>query len=113
MEEAEYCPLLGNLVENALAAVASLPPEQRKVKVVTGIPSENFLGITVENPYEGTIQLKNNGLPKTSRKGHGVGLESVANTVERHNGFMEVKTDDHIFVVNILLNCDRSIDKDE
>lgn len=113
MEEAEYCPLLGNLVENALAAVSSLPPEQRKVKVVTGIPSENFLGITVENPYEGTIQLKSDGLPKTSRKGHGVGLESVANTVERHNGFMEVKTDDHIFAVNILLNCDRAIDKDE
>ena len=105
MEEAEYCPLLGNLLENALEAVKFLPPEERKIKVVTGMPSEGFLGITVENPYEGTITLKENGLPKTDRKGHGVGLESVANTVERHNGFLEVDTANHRFTVNILLNC--------
>ena len=101
----DYCAMLGNLVENALNAMTALPEGERKAQVISRMLSDTMLGLTVDNPYRGTIPLGKNGLPKAKLTHHGVGLESVANTVNRYHGTLNIKTENQVFSVEILLYC--------
>ena len=84
MNESEYCAVLGNLVENALKAVKNLPEERRRVKVISSLLSDAIIGLSVENPFCGSVVLGRNGLPRSDGEEHGIGLMSVQNTVKRH-----------------------------
>ncbi len=105
IRSADFCAVLGNLVENALQAVEALPEEQRHVRVVTRMLSDQMVGILVENPYKGRLRLRSDGLPAARRKGqsHGIGLRSVAATVRRNRGSMDVDFSDGVFRVNVLM----------
>ena len=97
--------ILGNLLENALRAVKNLPKEQRYVSVISSLLSDTIIGISVDNPFSGKIKFKRNGLPRSSREGHGIGLVSVMNTVKRYDGTMKVTAEKNIFSVDIVLHC--------
>ena len=104
LKESEYCVILGNLLENALRAVQNLTPEQRYVKVISSLLSDTIIGISVDNPFMGKIKFGRNGLPRSDREGHGIGLVSVLNTVKRYDGSMNVKAEKNIFSVDIVLH---------
>ena len=104
MNIADYCSMLGNLVENSVHAVSGLPEPQRRITVVSRMISDQMLGLCVENPYEGTILFDRDGLPRSDEPDHGIGLASVSATVHRYNGTLEITTENYIFSVNILLN---------
>ena len=104
IEEVDLCMMLGNLMENALRAVCALPVEAREVKVISSMISDAMLGLSVENGYVGDILFDRNGLPTSRKKGHGIGLASVAATVKRYNGTLSVTAKDGVFGVNILLS---------
>ncbi len=103
LSDMEYCAMLGNLVENALHAVEKLPMEKRRVKVGSQQNSDSILTLCVDNPYEGTVKLGRDGLPRARRAGHGVGLASVAGTVHRYNGTMAISAEMGIFSADIVL----------
>ena len=62
--ESDFIAIFGNLMENAVHATADLPEEKRNIQVNVRMLSDAMMGLTVKNPYEGTIRLKKNGLPK-------------------------------------------------
>ncbi len=103
LTDMEYCAMLGNLVENALHAAEKLPCEKRRVKVGSQQSSASILTLCVDNPYEGSVRLGRDGLPRAKRVGHGIGLASVAATVHRYNGTMAIRTEGGIFAVDIVL----------
>ena len=106
INESEYCALLGNLIENALRAVKTLPESRRRVKVISSLLSESIIGLSVENPFSGTITLGKNGLPvsdSVNEDEHGIGLMSVMNTVKRHDGSMNITTEGNVFSVDVVL----------
>ncbi|MBQ3402172.1 MAG: sensor histidine kinase [Synergistaceae bacterium] len=103
VKELDYCAMLGNLLENALNAVSSLPPEKRKVEVISSMLSDAMLGLSVDNPYSGAVIPFKDGLPDISREGHGTGLVSVMNTVNHYGGSMNITTGGNIFSVDIIL----------
>ena len=103
VKESDLCSVLGNLVENALQAVANLPEERRVVRVTARLMSEGMLGIVVRNPYEGTIRLGRNGLPRTKSRNHGIGLASVRTIVQRYGGSFDLNTEGGEFAVSILM----------
>ena len=110
VRESDYCAILGNLLENALRAVGGLPEERRKIKVISSMLSDSMIGLSVDNPFEGKLSFGKNGLPRSEREKGGLGLISVSNMVHRYGGFMNIKTDDNIFSVDILMygnNCDK------
>ncbi len=106
MNEPDYCAMLGNLLENALNAVKPLPPEERRVNVISSMLSDVMLGLSVDNRYSGTISFGKNGLPVSNQRGHGTGLLSVMNTVNHYGGTMDIRTEGNIFSVNIIMYCD-------
>ena len=101
--ETDYCAIFGNLVENALTAVKTLPPEKRRISVVSKMISDEMLGLVVENPYEGTLPMKEDGLPASARKNHGIGLLSVKNTAGKYQGSLDIQTADGLFRATVLL----------
>ena len=103
VKESDLCSVLGNLVENALQAVANLPEERRVVRVTARLMSEGMLGIVVRNPYEGTIRLGRNGLPRIKSRNHGIGLASVRTIVQRYGGSFDLNTEGGEFAVSILM----------
>ena len=103
VREADYCAIFGNLIENALTTVKTLPPESRKINVISSMLSQYMTGISIDNPFTGKITFGKNGLPISPKAGHGIGLASVMNTVRRYNGNMNITTTDNIFSVDIIL----------
>ena len=103
VKETEYCAMMGNLIENALKAVKSLPQEKRKVNVISSMLSDAMLGLSVDNEYSGTISFSKNGLPESRLEGHGMGLISVMNTVNHYGGSININTENNIFSVDIIL----------
>ena len=103
VKEADYCAIFGNLIENALNAVKNLPAEQRSVKVVSSMLSKFMTGLSINNPFAGTIVFGKNGLPISGEEGHGIGLVSVMNTVNRYGGSMNITAEGGTFSVDIIL----------
>lgn len=104
IDEVDLCMMLGNLLENALRAVCALPIERREVTVISSMISDAMLGLSVENNYVGDIVFDRDGLPSTHKRGHGIGLPSVAATVKRYHGTLSITAKDGVFGANILLS---------
>ena len=102
--EADFCMMLGNLLENAFHASQKLPPEQRQVKVMARMLSPAMLGLLVENRYDGVLKRQQGTLHSTKHDGMGIGLVSIQTAVSRYGGSMTVETEHGLFRVNILLN---------
>ena len=103
ISESDYCGVFGNLIENALKAIKNLPVEQRNVKVYSSMLSRFMIGISIDNPYSGKIVFGKNDLPVAGEEGHGIGLLSVMNTVNRYGGTMSITAEGGIFSADIIL----------
>ncbi|MBQ1579535.1 MAG: GHKL domain-containing protein, partial [Firmicutes bacterium] len=53
--------------------------------------------------YTGKIRFNKDRLPVSREPGHGIGMPSIASTVQRYNGTLDIKTKDGIFSVSIML----------
>ena len=68
--------------------------------------SKGRLFLQVENSYknvkvvEGILQTT-----KRDKESHGIGIESVRNTVDKYNGMVELNFMDNIFSVSAVLYC--------
>ena len=101
--EPDVCAVLGNLVENALQATEALPETMRWVEAISQEVTTAALGIVARNPCEGRIAFGEDGLPTTDTPDHGVGLSSVAATVERYHGGIDAHFEDGIFSCGVVL----------
>ena len=103
LPDSEFCAMLGNLLDNSLQAVSALDEDKRTVTVICRMLSDKMMGLSVENPYLGTVRFGADGLPVRSRRDHGLGLASVASTVKRYHGSINIRPEGGIFCVDILL----------
>ncbi len=108
VKESDYCSMLGNLTENALNAVENLEDKNKNITVISLMLSEAMLGISVDNPFEGEIKFNRNSMPVSSRSGHGLGLISVSNIVERYGGSLKIKAEGKIFKADIIVYCNET-----
>ena len=101
----DLCIILGNLIDNAMEAVTSLPERQRYMEVSVSQVKGN-LSIMVKNPYEGDIKRNGSGQIQTSKQdslNHGIGLSSVKRSVDKYNGELLTEYGDGMFKATVLL----------
>lgn len=100
--------LFGNAVENAIEAVMKLDKEDRFISI-TGKEAKDFYLISIENPYDGELNVKNNSpaTTKESDKYHGFGIKSMKMTVKKYGGNLSISTDDNVFSLKILFPLSR------
>lgn len=102
-ESSDICVILGNLLDNAIEA--SENSENKEIKVYIGY-AKNKLKIRVKNYYMGEVKKDGSGnfmSKKEDKQNHGIGLKSVNKIVESYDGFIEIRAEDSVFQVNILM----------
>ena len=100
--------VLNNLLDNAIEAVAAIPPDERYIKL-NGASKGGFYLIKIENAYDGNvIRGADNSIISRKDTGadpalHGIGLKSVMNIAEKYLGAVDIKTENRVFEVKVML----------
>ena len=94
--------VLANAIENAIQAVAALPEGERVIRAkALCYPKLMF---SVSNPYTGSISLDENGIPTSTKNGHGIGIRSILAWCEKNDAVCDFKTRDGWFTIRIVQN---------
>lgn len=101
--ETDLCPVLSNLLENAMEAGLRTAPERRRTRVQAHLHSDHMVLLSVENAYDGKVREKDGVLLSAKRPGEGVGLQAVRHTAEKNGGYSRFHYGDGIFAVNVML----------
>jgi len=107
LDNYEICIVLGNLLENALEGVLTIPAVNRRISLSMRLASLQLL-IEVQNSFDGKLFFANGkttGLPITRKgKDGGYGIKSIMAVCKRHNGEYLPQWTDTEYTVRILLN---------
>lgn len=110
VEVADIVTILGNLLDNAIEAVAKINEKAIKMDIEFGRGS---LFIKIENSFNGEIKSseKNTDDEKQlislkSGYDHGYGLKNVRHSIEKYNGYMKITTIENVFSVGVFLYVD-------
>lgn len=101
LPDTELCAVLSNGLENAIAAAALVPKEQRKVRIHCKLNRDKLL-IFIENTCIEKVELVN-GLPKADKPGHGFGTKSIVAMAEKRNGNCTCEAQDDLFCLRVVL----------
>lgn len=100
-----YC-LFGNVIDNALEAVAAVPQRERRIINLVVKARGCMLLIQQDNYFNGTLTFQN-GLPLTTKADtscHGFGLRSIQMIVHKYDGELTAHVDGDVFHLNILFS---------
>ena len=89
--------LLGNTLDNAIEACASVPVGERYINIQLK-QHHDILFYSVENPYSEEY------IKRVRGKMHGYGLKSVQKCVDKYQGDMTVSKDHMVFTISARLN---------
>lgn len=101
LTELELCAIFSNLLDNAIEANERCPEGvERKMDVVCRRHRE-LLEVTVANRFrkEETREKKLHGTIKADKKGHGFGMRSIRNVIDRYGGDMNVRAEGELYTV--------------
>ena len=105
MDTMDLYALFGNAIENAIEHVRQEPEHDRRIICMRIGSWGGYLTIHIENYLAHELTLSN-GLPMTTKEDkhyHGFGVLSIRHTVEKYHGEMHIRTDDHLFQLDILI----------
>lgn len=103
VSDVDLCGILGNILSNAVTACQDLPKGDRWIQLrVTRYMGESLV-IVATNSFNGEVRRKDGRYLSTRRKGSGIGLTSIASTVERYGGRAEFFHEGRTFFTNILI----------
>jgi sensor histidine kinase regulating citrate/malate metabolism len=107
IEVADIVIIIGNLLDNALDAVATV--EEKIIKLDIEYSRES-LYIQIENTFDGVVQYaeeiseeEKTIVTRKAGNGHGHGLKNIKKSVEKYNGHIDICHGENNFSVGILL----------
>jgi len=113
IELADIAVILGNLLDNALDAVARVEDRQMLLDIEY---SREVLYIMAKNTFDGAVEYAESGtesdapanrLPVSRKAGreHGYGLGNVKRAVDKYHGHMTIAHEGNEFTVTLMLLC--------
>ena len=107
IEIADVVTILGNLLDNALDAVAKIDDKKIKLDIYY---DKGGLFINISNAFDGEVTYvkgqagdKNGIASRKTEKEHGYGLKNIRKSVEKYNSDMDINYEGNIFSVEILV----------
>ncbi len=95
------CTVLSNALENAMHALENMQCEDKWAALNICTKGRHLL-LELKNPVE-KIPVFADGIPVSTKKGHGIGVKSIIYYVEQMNGQYEFAVTDHTFVLRIIV----------
>ena len=87
MYENDFAVLISNLLENAIEA-SKKNPSKREISIIIKYRGGQYV-VEIENSYDFPIKLGENGLPYTTKIGHGLGMTSLENFAKKYDAFVD------------------------
>lgn len=104
-DNADLCVILGNALDNAIEASEKAPKDKAFINLMMRYAEDNLV-IVVENYYEGKSARNKEGKLITSKKdyfNHGIGLNSIQNSISKYNGQINIEDNNSIFKLSIIM----------
>lgn len=94
--------ILGNLLDNSIEALKDC---KNKYLSINMNYNKGVFIIDVKNSYTGNIKINNNVLvtTKLDKRNHGIGLQSIQNTLNNYDGKISYTYNNDIFQVKVML----------
>ena len=110
IEVADIVTILGNLLDNALDALADAPNKMLKLDIEF---SKGSLFIRIENTFDGIVKYSEGKagdakhiVTRKDGSNHGYGLNNVRKSAEKYDGHVDISHEGNIFSVGVLLYVD-------
>lgn len=100
-DEILFSSILSNALDNALNATRLLDEEKRHIRVMIKDNEEKLL-LSVRNTYLHEPVFKD-GIPVTSKKGHGYGTQSIRYMTEKLGGNLQFSIKNEWFILRVIL----------
>lgn len=110
IEDTDLYVLFGNALSNAIEANEKVNEKERFIILNISIVMKGWILIKIENCFNGELLQNNNDIDstKSDKLNHGFGLKSIRYIVEKYNGGLEIKHQDNIFSLNIIIPINQS-----
>lgn len=106
MDPVDLYSIFGNAMDNAIESVKKNESREQRIIDVLIYAEKQMLVIQVMNPVTQQLHFDEDGLPVSTKEQngyHGFGLKSIRHTVKKYSGFLNVKVENGIFYLQILL----------
>ncbi len=104
----DICIILGNALDNALDECLRIDDNAVKKEIKLKIlDKDNQIFISVVNPFQGDINIKDNVIStkKYDTENHGFGLKNIKHIIEKYEGNINIFTDNNLFYLNIAIKA--------
>ena len=95
------CTILSNALENSMHALEQLESSSKWARLTLSQKKKHLL-FQLENPVEKIPEFID-GIPVSTRDGHGIGVKSIIYYVDQLNGQCQFSIADHCFVLRIIV----------
>lgn len=102
VNENELATVLANAIENAIQACERIESSERYIQV-KAITEPCFM-IQIRNSFDGAVMFDADGVPITTRKGHGFGTRSIVTFCEKNNAFYIFEAENKEFTLRIIFH---------
>ena len=106
MSSMDIASLFGNALDNAIEASSLLPDRQQRLIRLALYRQGGFVVVRVENYFDSTLRRDSAGNLRTTKRDaarHGFGVKSIRHIAAQYGGEVTIRTDDHWFVLTVLL----------
>lgn len=103
MDISDLVTILGNLLDNALTALSSVP-ENKKLYLKIAYNRRRII-ISAKNTYSTPVKYSDGEITtsKADSDNHGYGLSSIKKAVEKYDGYIEINHNNKVFSVDIIM----------
>ena len=101
LSDTELCSVVSNGLENALLAASHPDIMDKWVNFYCEVKNNKLL-LQIQNPYIGQVVMRN-GLPVSSKGGHGYGCHSIQSIIQKNGGLSSFETENSIFTLRLFL----------
>ena len=101
VSDADLCSMVGNILENAVAACQSSTEKSIRLTIIA--EDQMQLYIVVVNSFDGNVCQRDGRYISTKSDGDGIGLVSVAAIAEKYGGMAQFSHEGKLFYSNIAI----------
>lgn len=97
--------ILGNLLDNAIEALQAMPNEQEGIFSLDMQMNKGSLIVFMDNSYVKPVRMLD-GIYQTTKvdsKNHGIGIQSIENTLAKYDGDIKIEHTESVFSVSVLI----------
>ena len=98
----DICVIVGNLLDNAIEACDKLEAEKRMIRVYTDIVHQQFYFSVTNSAIENLSEGQRKYISE-KRGNHGHGMKRVKLTVDKYDGYLNLKNEPGVFVSELMI----------